>query len=556
MTELRYRRILWFFARVLINEIVWDIIFPRIGLRRLSRRTRADRMRKAAAAFSTLAIQMGGVLIKVGQFLSARLDVLPREVTDELSGLQDEVRPESLENVRKVIEAEFGAPLMDMFSEFDQVPLASASIGQVHRARLKEDPAKNGDNAVYPPVVVKVQRPTIQKIVEIDLRAIRVVGGWLQQYPPIRKRANVPALIEEFSRTLYEEIDYLAEGKNAETFAENFKDQRAIRVPKVIWSHTTRRVLTLEDVQAIKITDYPAIEAAGIDRAQVANQLFKSYLQQFFEDKFFHADPHPGNMFVMPVGGDGTSSTGNFRLTFVDFGMVGRVSPKLFTGLQELLLAVGLRDGSRVVKAYQILGVLLPGADLDLISRASDRVFESFWGKTAPEMMSMHQEEAAQFVNEFGNLMYEMPFQVPENLILLGRCLGILSGICTGLDPDFNIWTNLAPYAGKLVQDESGNRFGTVINEIGDILRSLVTLPKKTEALLNRIEQGKLTVSVPEIKDKIAHLDRTQSKLVGAILFSAFLLGTIQLHHESEAVPALILGLAAGLSLVWTLFIA
>jgi predicted unusual protein kinase regulating ubiquinone biosynthesis (AarF/ABC1/UbiB family) len=492
----------------------------------------------------------------VGQFLSARLDVLPREVTNELSGLQDEVQPETLENVQKVIETEFSGPLSEKFLEFEQAPLASASIGQVHRARLRLDPANENDPTACPHVVVKVQRPNIQKIVEIDLRAIKTVGGWLQQYPPIRKRANVPALVEEFSRTLYEEIDYLAEGKNAETFAENFKDDRAIRVPHVIWSHTTRRVLTLEDVQSIKITDYAAIEAAGIDRSQVADRLFKSYLQQFFEDKFFHADPHPGNLFVLPVDGSDPASSGNFRLTFIDFGMVGRVTPKLFSGLQEILLAVGLRDGSRVVKAYQMLGVLLPGADLDLIARASDRVFESFWGKTAPEMMSMHQEEAAAFVNEFGNLMYEMPFQVPENLILLGRCLGILSGICTGLDPNFNIWTSIAPYAGKLVEDESGNKFGVVINEIGDFLRTLVALPKKTEALINRIEQGKLTFSSPEIKDKIARLEKTQSKLVGAILFSAFLFGTIQLHHDGEAVPAIVLGVSAAVSLVWTLFIA
>ncbi len=555
MIESRYRRILWFFAKVIINVVFWDIVLPRFGLRKLARRTRPDRMRKAAISFRALAIQMGGVLIKVGQFLSARLDVLPREVTNELAGLQDEVQPESLENIRKVIEAEFGAPISEKFLEFSDAPVASASIGQVHRARLRLAPSQELESLSNPCVVVKVQRPDIQKIVEVDLRAIKVVGGWLNLYRPIRKRANVPALVEEFSRTLYEEIDYLAEGKNAETFAQNFKDDPSIRIPQVFWSHTTRRVLSLEDVQSIKITDYAAIDDAGIDRSQIAKRLFQSYLKQFFDDRFFHADPHPGNLFVTPMPKDGDKSV-DFRLTFVDFGMVGRVSPKLFEGLTELLLAVGLRDGSRVVKAYQILDVLLPGADLELLSRASNRVFETFWGKTAPEMMSFHQEEAVKFVSEFGSLMYEMPFQVPENLILLGRCLGILSGICTGLDPDFNVWTSIAPYATKLVQGESGNRFGAVLGEIGEFLRILVALPGKTDTLLNRIEQGKLVVSMPEIKDKIAHLERTQSRMVGAILFSAFLLGSIQLHHYGETIPASIVGLAGILSLVWTLFIA
>jgi predicted unusual protein kinase regulating ubiquinone biosynthesis (AarF/ABC1/UbiB family) len=555
MIQSRYRRILWFFGKIILSVIFWDIILPRLGLRRLSRQTRPTRMRKAAISFRALAIQMGGVLIKVGQFLSARLDVLPREVTNELAGLQDEVQPESLENIRKVIEAEFGASISEKFLEFNDAPVASASIGQVHRARLRLDPSQAQESPSNPYVVVKVQRPDIQKIVEVDLRAIKAVGGWLHLYWPIRKRANVPELVEEFSRTLYEEIDYLAEGKNAETFAENFKNDPSIRIPQVFWSHTTRRVLTLEDVQSIKITDYTAMDAAGIDRAQIAKRLFQSYLKQFFDDRFFHADPHPGNLFVTPMPKDGDKSV-DFRLTFVDFGMVGRVSPKLFEGLTELLLAVGLRDGSRVVKAYQILDVLLPGADLELIARASNRVFESFWGKTAPEMMSFHQEEAVKFVSEFGSLMYEMPFQVPENLILLGRCLGILSGICTGLDPDFNVWTSIAPYATKLVQGESGNRFGAVLGEIGEFLRILVALPGKAETLLNRIEQGKLVVSMPEIKDKIAHLERTQSKMVGAILFSAFLLGSIQLHHYGETTPAAIVGLAGILSLIWTLFIA
>jgi predicted unusual protein kinase regulating ubiquinone biosynthesis (AarF/ABC1/UbiB family) len=555
MIQSRYRRILWFFGKIILSVIFWDIILPRLGLRRFSRHTRPTRMRKAAISFRALAIQMGGVLIKVGQFLSARLDVLPREVTNELAGLQDEVQPESLENIRQVIEAEFGASISEKFLEFSDSPVASASIGQVHRARLRLDPSQAQESPSNPYVVVKVQRPDIQKIVEVDLRAIKVVGGWLHLYRPIRKRANVPGLVEEFSRTLYEEIDYLAEGKNAETFAQNFKDDPSVRIPQVFWSHTTRRVLTLEDVQSIKITDYAAMDAAGLDRVQIAKRLFQSYLKQFFDDRFFHADPHPGNLFVTPRPKDGDKSV-DFRLTFVDFGMVGRVSPKLFEGLTELLLAVGLRDGSRVVKAYQMLDVLLPGADLELIARASNRVFESFWGKTAPEMMSFHQEEAVKFVSEFGSLMYEMPFQFPENIILLGRCLGILSGICTGLDPDFNVWTSIAPYATKLVQGESGNRFGAVLGEIGEFLRILVALPGRTETLLNRIEQGKLVVSMPEIKDKIAHLERTQSKMVGAILFSAFLLGSIQLHHYGETTPAAIVGLAGILSLIWTLFIA
>ncbi|HMN62734.1 MAG TPA: AarF/UbiB family protein, partial [Anaerolinea sp.] len=187
MLRSRYRRILWFFGRMLIGLIFWDIVLPKLGLRRLAARQRPQRYRRIATSFRAMAIQMGGVMIKVGQFLSARLDVLPHEITDELSGLQDEVRPEKVEDILKVIEREFGRPVGELYDGFDEVPLAAASIGQVHLARLKAS-----DCADCPPVVVKVQRPGIEHIVNVDLEALRVVSRWVYQYPPLRRRVGMP----------------------------------------------------------------------------------------------------------------------------------------------------------------------------------------------------------------------------------------------------------------------------------------------------------------------------------------------------------------------------
>ncbi|MDR3577410.1 MAG: AarF/ABC1/UbiB kinase family protein [Anaerolineaceae bacterium] len=554
MIKSRYRRIVWFFALVLVNITWWDILLPRIGLRKLSQKGRTKRLRRAAASFRVLAIQMGGVMIKIGQFLSARLDVLPREVTDELAGLQDEVQPEVFDNVRAVIESEFDAPLDEKFTEFERAPIASASIGQVHCARIRKASDQDSEAGESPAVVVKVQRPNIEEIIEVDLSALRVVGDWLQRYPPIRKRANVPALLSEFSRSLYEEVDYLAEGKNAETFAENFKTRSEIIVPHIIWSHTTRRVLTLEDVGAIKITDYAAIEAAGINRAEVANRLFDTYLKQIFEDRFFHADPHPGNLFVLPLPADGAIDHKTpWKLVFIDFGMVGRISPHLLSGLREILIAAGLRDGGRLVRAYKSLDVLLPGVDLDLLEKASNRVFERFWGKTAPELRNMRHEEAMEFAHEFGDLIYEMPFQIPENLILLGRSMGILSGMCTGLNPDFNIWTNLAPYAQKLMEDESGGAARVVLREITGTLTSLVSLPRKAETLLNRIEQGRLEVKVPEISYHLARLERMFRRLGESILLAAFLVSSVQAYLAGHNYLAGGLGVISFLLVIWLL---
>ncbi|HTX78720.1 MAG TPA: AarF/ABC1/UbiB kinase family protein, partial [Longilinea sp.] len=536
---------LWFFGWTILGVIGWDLILPYLGLRRLSHATRKNRMKAVAQRFRKLAIEMGGVMIKVGQFLSSRLDVLPREITDELSDLQDEVAPELFEPIQALIEAEFGMPLEQKFSDFERTPLASASIGQVYCAHLC---AAQPDGSPCPAVVVKVQRPHIEEIVDVDLSALKIVGGWLQRYPPIAKRANVPRLIEEFSRSLNEEIDYLHEGKNAETFAENFKDDPGVRVPKVIWSHTTRRVLTLEDVGGIKITDYAAIEAAGIDRSEVATRLLDTYLKQVFEDGFFHADPHPGNLFVQPSQAGAPLSA--WVLTFVDFGMTGTLPEKTFNGLREVLISVGTQDAHRLVQAYEALELLLPGVDVDLLERANQRVFERLWGKTTTQMMKMHPEDAREFVDEFSDLLYEMPFQIPEHLVLFGRCVSILSGMCTGLNPDFNVWEQLAPYASTIMEAEGGGKWDTLLDEVGKMAQRLLALPAKTDSLLTRMEQGRLEVRTPTLNHEVERLDRSQRKIAASVVFAAFLLSGVQLYLAGDMIPAAGFGGAALIALL------
>jgi predicted unusual protein kinase regulating ubiquinone biosynthesis (AarF/ABC1/UbiB family) len=539
----RYYKILWFFGWTLLGLIWWEMILPKIGFRRVSQSTRTRRMTQIAVGFRSLASQMGGVMIKVGQFLSSRLDVLPREITNELSNLQDEVAPESFEPIRALLEAEFGCSLEEKFSDFSRVPLASASIGQVYCAQAKVE-----DGVEIPQVVVKVQRPHIEEIVETDLAALKIVGRWIQNYPPIKKRANMELLLEEFSSSLYEELDYLHEGKNAEIFAENFQDDPLIRVPQVIWSHTTRRVLTLEDVRAIKISDYAAIEAAGIDREDVAERLINAYLKQVFEDGFFHADPHPGNLFVQPAA-EG-EDPGQWKLTFIDFGMTGILPEGTFNGLKKVLIAVGTQDAHRLVEAYQDLNVLLPGADLEQLERANQLAFESLWGKSTKEMVEMHADEAQKFVDEFSDLLYEMPFQIPENLILLGRCVAILSGMCSGLNPDFNIWNSLSPYATSLAESEGGGKWKMAFDEGLEMLRKLITLPAHTDALITTLQQGRLEVRMPALLREVEQLNRSTRKIAAALIFAAFLFSAVQLYLAGQTVPAIVLGSLALLTLL------
>ena len=562
----RYRRIVFFFARVLLSVIGWEIILPRLGLGRWSASTRPARMRRIAMQYRQMAVYMGGVLIKVGQFLSSRVDVLPEEITSELSGLQDEVPPEPIEAIRQVAEAEFGATLDEKYLFFDETPLAAASLGQVHKASLRlhksyEVVSETGEDVIGAggdtiDLVVKVQRPNIEQIVATDLAALRTVGRWIRLYPPIKKRMNVMGLFEEFSRTLYEEMDYLAEGRNAETFANNFKGQPGILVPKVIWTHTTKRVLTLENVEGIKITNYEAISASGVDRAEVASRLLDTYLQQIFIDGFFHADPHPGNLFVKVLPDNQRAKDGGkeWQLTFVDFGMVGRIPAQTRAAIRELLIGVGTRDAAKIIKSYQMLGVLLPGADVDLLERASEEAFNRFWGKNMAEMTRISVAEIEDYAREFRDLVYDMPFQVPQDIIFLFRAVGILSGMCTGLDPNFNLWVHLAPFAQQLIAEEMVGQQKNWLETLSLVVGKLIAYPRRVDALMDKLEKGHLVVQNPDLVTEVRRLKTSVRHLTSVLVVLALLLVVVQFYLGQEPIWTSISLVFLVLSLLWLFF--
>jgi predicted unusual protein kinase regulating ubiquinone biosynthesis (AarF/ABC1/UbiB family) len=566
MLRSRYRRITFFFAQILFSLAFWDLALPRIGLRKFSERTRSNRLRRSAARFRSLAVSMGGVLIKVGQFLSSRVDVLPVEITSELADLQDEVPPEDFADLRQVLESEFQRSLEEVFITMNPVALAAASLGQVHLASVLNEDGSHTERAETDvpkeihQVVVKIQRPNIEAIINTDLAALRTVGRWLERYKPVSRRANVLALMDEFTRILHEEIDYLAEAGHAETFAGKFSNDPQVRVPRIYPKHTTKRVLTLEDVRAIKINDYEAISQAGVNRSEVANRLFNTYLKQIFEDGFFHADPHPGNLFVNPLnktpntseesGLKDNVSSRPWELTFVDFGMVGRVPPKMLAGMREMVIAVGTQDAARLVHSYQMLGVLLPGADLSLLERAEAEIFERFWGKDMSELTQVSRQEVRDLLIEFRELIYSLPFQIPEDLILLGRTVGILSGLCTGLDPKFNAWEGIAPFARKLISEDTDDGREPWREIIANLGRKLVALPGRVETILGKIERGELTVRDPVLSSEVRRLERAINRFVGSVILGALFFGSVQLLIAEISPLAEILMVGAGLALM------
>lgn len=550
----RYRRILRFAARYLAQTWWYELFLPRLGLSRLAARGRSARLRRIARRFHVLAVDLGGLMIKVGQFMSTRLDVLPPEITKELEGLQDEVPPVPFPRLRAFAEADLGVGLDRAFSFVDETPLAAASLGQVHRARLAaDDAAETG----LLDVVVKIQRPGIDQIVAVDLRALRRVGGWLSRVRLVSDRVDMPALVEEFAATSLEEIDYLHEATSAERFAQNFAGDARVSVPELVWERSTRQVLTMQDVTAIKITDLDGLRAAGIDPAEVAAEFAAVMFDQLFVHGFFHADPHPGNIFVTPgAGADdaGAVTAGRrWRFTFIDFGMMGEVPESLRRGLRTLLIAAASRDGRAMVDGIRDVGVLLPTADTAELERAMVKVFARFGGMGFAELQEVDPREFRAFALEFSDVVRSLPFQLPENFLLIVRAMSLTSGMCSSIDPAFNIWDAVEPYSAQLIRSESGNVIRDVAKQAVSAAGIIARLPRRLDSLTTRIEEGRVSVQTPRLDRRIADLQRTGRQIISAILFTALLVGGIMLRAQDVVFGTVVMAVSA-VPLLYTLF--
>ena len=546
----RYRRILRFALRYMVQAWWFELFLPRIGLAGVAARGRPERLRRIARNFHTLAVALGGLMIKVGQFMSSRLDVLPPEITKELEGLQDEVPPEDFAAIRVLAEAELGVPLEQAYTFFEPTPLAAASLGQAHRARLA---APEAGETGFADVVVKVQRPGIEVVIDVDLAALRRVAGWLNRVRLVSSHVDLPGLVEEFAQTSLEEIDYLHEGQNAERFAQSFAGDERVRVPEIAWERTTRRVLTLQDVTAIKINDLAGLRAAGIDPSAVAADFATVMLDQLFVDGFFHADPHPGNIFVTPVPVGARPGGRSWVLTFIDFGMMGEVPDTLRLGLQRFLIAVAARNGRQLVDSIQDLGVLLPSADTAELERAMTALFDRFGGMGFADLRQVDQRELEGFAIEFGDTMRSLPFQLPENFLLVIRAVGLTSGMCSGLDPAFNIWNAVEPYAAQLLRDERGGVIRAFGQEAVSIAGVVARLPRRVDDLVTRLEDGKVAVESPRLDQRIRQLERTGRRIISAILFAGLLIGGILLRPD-DVVFGAVLMVASTLPLLHALF--
>ena len=535
----RYRRILRF-ASLALAELWWfELFLPQIGLAKLGARGRIRRLKRLARKFHDLAADLGGLMVKVGQFLSARLDVLPESVTKELEGLQDEVAPEPFDKIVSLIESELGMSASVAFTSINPEPIAAASLGQAYRAKLSSGLAAD---LGYEDVIVKVLRPGIEEIVEVDLKALRKIGGWLSRVKLVSRRTDAPALVEEFATTTLEEIDYLHEAQNLERFAANFAGDARVGTPDIIWERSARRVLTLSDVSAIKISDVDALIEAGLNPNAVAAELARVTFEQFFVTGFFHADPHPGNIFVKPMPAE---SGIDFTLTYIDFGMMGQVDEDLRNNLQRFLFAVASRDARGWVAACERLGVLLPSADTVILERAISELFDRFGGVGVGELVQTDPRELREFALRFSELLRTLPFQLPNDFLFLIRALSLISGVASTLNREFNIWDAIDPFARSLLNGSGSGVAKNLGKELLSFASTVGRLPGRIDDLVSRIDAGQVIIRNPELETRLRVLDSSVRRATSGLLFTGLLIGGLMINVQNEPLSYWLLGISA-----------
>ena len=443
--------------------------------------------------------ELGPTFVKIGQILSTRPDIFSPEVAGELEKLQDAVSPFPFEDVKKVIEEEFGEPLNDIFEWIDYKPLASASLSQVHRALLPTGQ----------PVVVKVQRPGIQEQIRVDLDIVKDLVSFIHNRTQYGQLYDYSGMVKELDKTLNNELDFAREGANADQFRKNFANRDKVKVPTVHWIYTTSRVLTMERVEGIRITDKEKLKAASIDPTELGVRLCQDLILQTLEDGFFHADPHPGNLFIQE---DGT-------ICYLDLGMVGQLSEARKKALSGLFLGIASQNSRQVVEAL---------VDMDTVmKRGSIRQFEHEVDKLMDEYLSVPVTEiqVGQLIAELFQLAYHNHIQIPGELILNAKVMITLQGTLDKLDADVNLLVIMRPMAAKLLRGEFllDELRQEVVRNVQNYKALLEHAPVMMLEMLYKLEEDdyNLRFELKDIERVQIHFDRIANRLSFSVILLA-----------------------------------
>lgn len=459
--------------------------------------TTPQRMRMALEA-------LGPTFIKLGQMLSTRPDLLPPEYIDEFQKLLDAAPAIPSQVIIARIEAELESPLSELYAWFDPEPLAAASIGQVHRARLLDGT----------PVVVKVRRPGVARLVNDDLDLLARQARVLERGSSLARDYRVSELVAEFAYGLRQELDYLNEGRNADRFRKTLADDPRVKVPLIFWELSTSRVLTMEEIEGIKFSDIEALRAAGYDLVRIAREGTEIYLRQIFENGFFHADPHPGNLFM----------TRQDQYAFVDFGLVGTLTPTAKNDLVDLFLALIDGDPTVVTQSVLDMGAAPDTVDRRRLDRDAARLLTRYYDTP------LEQVKLSELLNEVFALAFRHRLRLPAELVTLARTLILLEGLAVSLDPNFVLVEAARPFARRLVAQRLAPRALVreglrTAHDLSGVLRSL---PRRVGIILDRLERGELQVEIRQQSlDRLAESsDRLINRVVVALVLSALILGS------------------------------
>ena len=452
--------------------------------------------------------ELGPSFIKLAQLLSIRPDLITKAYADEFKKLQDEVPPFPAEEAKRIIEEDLGISISDVFAEFEDSPIAAASIAQVHNATLK-----SGER-----VIVKVQRPNIKEIIETDISILGFIANLMVRYIPESEFFNPTGIVDEFSKTVRKELDFVREARNAERFRRNFEGDPNIYIPKVYQELTSERVLVMERIEGVRIDDIEGIDALGIDRSELARKGIDAYFKMMLEDGFFHADPHPGNIFILHDG----------RIGLMDFGIVGWLTPDMMENIAKGFLALVDKDFDRLVDQYIELGIVAENMNIETFKKEFKadliELYEPLYGLTIAEI------NFAEYLDTLAHLALKYRLRLPSNLLLMNKTMLILDNIGRQLDPDFSFMAVAEPYASKVVKRMFSpkrllDRAKDNVSEFGDFL---TTVPQQVNMVLRKTLRDELNVRMTPVgMDRlIRDIDRSSNRLAFSVIVAAIIIGS------------------------------
>lgn len=465
--------------------------------RELERLSQPERLRLALE-------ELGPTFIKLGQLLSTRPDIIPLDFISELKKLQDRVPAVPTSEIMEQLERELGESADTLFATFEPEPLAAASISQVHRGVLK-----NGEQVVF-----KIRRPGIQRIVDTDVDILLGLAYLVENHLPGGEMYDPNGLVKEFRRTINRELDFSREGRTIERFSVNFKDDETVRIPKVYWEYSGRTVLTLEYLDGIKISHLEELKQAGYDLKEISRRGADSFLKQVFEHGFFHADPHPGNIYVLPDN----------VICIFDFGMVGRLDDDLKTQLTELLLSILRRDVDHIISQLLYSGDLHDDANLKSLKRDLSEFIDDYYD------LLLQDIKVGKLLIDFIEILTEYQIKFPANMMLLARALIAIEGLGRQLDPTFNMIEQVRPFAERIVSERY-----TPTNLSKDLSRTLQSyhalgksLPKDIKEFINRINRNKFKIDLEHrgLERLITDLDKSTNRISFSMVIAALVIGS------------------------------